>query len=67
MAYYSGIFRSRGICVHIRGVSPIQWAGLEGFHCKLQGPNNIHVSNMSLTLLYICSIYRIFCMAPSLV
>ena len=21
------------VCVHIRGVSPIQGAGLEGFHC----------------------------------
>ena len=24
-------------CVHIRGVSPIQGAGLEGFHCMYTG------------------------------
>ena len=43
MAYYSGIFGSSGMYRHyrgvpnsgswIRGVSPIQGAGLEGFHC----------------------------------
>ena len=30
MAYYSGVF---GFSGHIREVSPIQGAGLEGFHC----------------------------------
>ena len=26
------------VCVHIRGVSPIQGAGLEGFHCIQKVP-----------------------------
>ena len=34
MAYYSGVLVPM-VCVHIRGVSPIQGAGLEGFYCIL--------------------------------
>ena len=34
MAYCSGMYLVSVVCVHIRGVSPIQGAGLKGFHCK---------------------------------
>ena len=41
-------------CVHIRGVSPIQGAGLEGFHCTYvyQRKDGISTSRQRFLLVY---------------
>ena len=47
----------RVVCVHIRGVSPIQGAGLEGFHCTVytQGTHTIHsVQKFYVLYEYMC-------------
>ena len=59
------------VCVHIRGVSPIQGAGLEGFHCihvdsLPQSPVLVHqylsledISNISVV--YLCVVHMHMC------